>query len=728
MRKNMQRIMSIMLVLLMLIPSLAMAQTNISIDYIQEDNNVTVNIKGVRNRPISITIKDDSRYYYINQGVTDDLGKIEFKTILDVDKTYDCQVNIDGETVTKKIVMKKTDPGTDPEEPTPKPTEPETANLYIRGYSGTILDKSNIEINRGETVLSLTTRILDENNISYENRSGYIASIDGEGEGDKGPESGWMFKVNGKFPNVGAGSVRVKNGDNISWLYTSDLGKDIGAPMEGEGKKEDGSSQAGAIDQSLKTIDDKKATDEQKEKAIDNVTKHFADKTKNIKKEEIDNVLKDSRETSKALTNALENAKSEKLVSKIADSSIEITKCLGNIIDNSTDLETIEKISETSRENMGIALASIEKLTDKEKVDKIVDNIIETSTNIEEKHSKKTVKPNKKVEKTVAIKVVENKSSDFTLPNVLLEKANEKKVDKLKLVTSKATIELSPEFLGSNVGKNVGKDVKTNIKCDNNGLSLVFKIGNKEETQLKKAIKVTLPYDKKATNGDKVTAVLIKEDGTKEVVGGVYDEATKTVKFITEQTGKFIVEEGSKEFQDTGKHKWALDAIESMAVKGIINGKSDTTFAPTANITRAEFAALASRMLKLNENSSRDIPFADVDNSKWYYNSVAAVYDNGLINGKSNTTFDPEGNITREEMAKIIGNILENHHYKGQATSELAKFNDKDSVSPWAQNGAAMAVHNGIITGDAGKFNPKSNATRAETAVMLYRLYELVMD
>ena len=724
MRKNMQRIMSIMLVLLLLIPSLAMAQTNIDIDYTQEDNYVTVNIKGVRNRPVSITIKDDSRYYYMDQGIIDDLGRIEFKATLDVEKTYDCQVNIDGETATKKITMKKPDPGTDPEKPIPEPTKPEVANLYIKGYSGTIIDESDIKIKRGETVLRFTTRILDKNNISYENRSGYIASIDGQSEFDKGPDSGWMYSVNGKFPNVGAGSVKIKNGDNISWLYTYDLGEDIGAPMEGGDKKEDSSSQTGTIDQALNTINDKKATEEQKEKAIDDVTKQFADKTKNIKKEEIAEVLKDSRETSKTFISALENAKTEKLVSKIADSSLEITKNLGDIIDNSTDLETIEKISETSCENMGIALAAIEKITDKEKVNKIVDNIIETSINIEEKHSKKITKTNKKVEKTVAIKVVENKSNNFTLPNRLLEKANEKKVDKVKLVTKQATIELPPQFLGNKINE----DVKTNIKNDKDGLSLGFKLGNKEQTQLQKAIKVTLPYDKKVENSDKITAILIKEDGTKEAIGGVYDEATKTVKFTTNQSGKFIVEEGIKEFKDTVNHKWAEEAIESMAVKGIIGGKSEDKFDPSANITRAEFAALASRMLKLNENTSEDTPFTDVDNSKWYYNSIAAVYENGLINGKSNTTFDPEGNITREEMAKIIGSILENNSYKKQDNEELTKFDDNNFISPWAQEGAAIAVHNGVIGGTDGKFIPKEKATRAETAVMLYRLYELILD
>lgn len=736
MRKNMQRIMSTMLILLLLIPSLAMAQTNIDIDYIQEDNNVTINIKGVRNRPVSITIKDESRYYYIEQGVTDDLGKAEFRTTLDTDKTYDCQVNIDGETVTKKIVMKKLDHEIEepehpenpenPEKPSPKPVEPiepEAASLYIKGYNGVILNKSNIKINKGETVLSLTTRVLDEEGISYENRSGYIASIDGQGEGDKGPKSGWMFSVNGRFPNVGAGFVKVKNGDNISWLYTCDLGKDLGNPYEEDVSKD---SQDNIIDKKLNIISDGKVTEKQKGKVIEDIIKYFQDKTKNIRKEEIDNILKESSEILNILTNVLENAKSEELVLKIAESSIEITKSLGNIIDSNTDLKTIEKISETSRENMGIALASIDKIEDKEKVDKIVDNIIETSTKIEEKYSNKTTNPNKNIEKIVAIKVVEkeDKASDITLPNVLLEKANEKKVDKVKLVTSKATIELSPEFLGNNINE----DVKINIKSGKDGLSLGFKLGNKEQTQLQNPIKITMPFDKKVVNGDKITAVLIKEDGTKEAIGGIYDKATKSIKFTTNQSGKFTAEERTKKFKDTSKYKWAEDAIESMAVKGIIDGKSEHRFAPTDNITRAEFATLVSRMLKYNEKQEKQFPFKDVKKDKWYYNSIAAVYENGLMNGKSDKEFDPEGNLTREEMAKIVGSILEKNLYKKQDAKELSKFKDGNSVASWAQEAASIAVYNGVIDGSNGKFMPKSNATRAEAAVMLYRLYKLILD
>lgn len=79
-------------------------------------------------------------------------------------------------------------------------------------------------------------------------------------------------------------------------------------------------------------------------------------------------------------------------------------------------------------------------------------------------------------------------------------------------------------------------------------------------------------------------------------------------------------------------------------------------------------------------------------------------------------------------MAKIIGNILESNSYKKQDKKELAKFKDKNSIAPWAEETASIAVYNGVIDGSNGKFMPKQNATRAEAAMMLYRLYELIMN
>lgn len=724
MKKNIQRIMSIMLILFLLIPSLVMADTNIDIDYSQKDNNVIVNIKGARDRPISITIKDESRYHYMNQGLTDNLGKIEFKATLDLDKIYDCQVNIDGKTATKKIVMEKS--GVDPN-PDPDPKKPKDAkvDLYIKGYKGTILNQQNIKIRNQETVLGLTTRILDDHGISYENRNDYIASIDGQKEFDKGRNSGWIFSINGEFQKVGAGSIVLKDGDSISWLYTYDLGGDIGAPIEGEEDEKDNLKNR-VIDDTLNVITDEKATEKQIVDAIDNITKDIIDKIINIKPTEIKEVLDNSSEVTKVLVVALEKANTENVALKIADSSLDMSKSLNNIINDKTDKQTMEDISTIIQENMGIALATINRINDKNNINKIIDNILEISEKTEEQLSKSNLKSNKLIQKTIGIKILEKEKNNISieLSQILLKKASEKGICKIKIISSLADFHIPTDF----IDKNIKEDVNMVIEKEGHNLNIGFKVENKILEKFQKPIMITILYDKTVKNKNKITTTLIREDGTKESIGGVYDNLTKTVKFLTNKPGKFVIEKGIKEFKDIAKHKWAQEAIESMAVKGVINGKNNNQFDPSANITRAEFSALVSRSLKYNEASNKKVPFTDVDSAKWYYSSIASVYENGLINGRSEEIFDPEGNITREEIAKIIGQILENNYYKKQDKKELNKFKDNASISPWAKKEAAIAAYNDIINGDNGNFKPKENATRAEMAVMLYRLYELIMD
>ena len=422
MRKNMRRIMPIMLILFLLIPSLVVAETSIDINYIQKGNEAVINIKGDRNRPVSITIKDEFRYYYMDQGVTDDLGKVQFRARLDTEKTYDCQVNIDGKTAAKQIVMEKAIIDPDPEGP--DPTEPEVANIYIKGYRGTILDESNVRIEKGDTVLRFTKRELDRHNITYEDRAGYIASIDGQGEFDQGPDSGWMYSVNGRFPDVGAGQVRVNNGDNISWLYTYDLGKDIGNPHE-RGDSSGGSTTNSIIDQAFNTVNIKDISQKRIGEIIDEITKYFKDKTADsLKPEELEGLLADGKKATQILLISLQKVKTQELVAKVANSSLEITQNLGNLIDNKTEGNIIEEICTISQENMGIALEAVNRLRNKNEGNKIIDSMLRISEKIESKLSDITLEPNKLSKKTVAIKVVEKEENknNIVLPYVLLKK------------------------------------------------------------------------------------------------------------------------------------------------------------------------------------------------------------------------------------------------------------------------------------------------------------------
>ena len=284
----------------------------------------------------------------------------------------------------------------------------------------------------------------------------------------------------------------------------------------------------------------------------------------------------------------------------------------------------------------------------------------------------------------------------------------------------KGKIKISPDTFD-------GK-VTLKVKEENSVLELKIVDENEKDVKIKKPIFIEMSYDEEIKNSDNITAIFIDENGNEEPVGGIYDASAGTVKFITNKSGKFIVRESSREYKDTDGVEWAKAAIESISVKGLMRGKAEDIFAPSDYITRAEFAALVSRIMKLDESTEANISFNDVTKDKWYYNSVVAVYGEGLFNGKSDEIFDPEGNITRQEMARVIGGLLEYNLIEVAGSESWEKFNDKDSIASWAQDSVSLAVKAGVILGADGNFMPDKNASRAETAVMIYRLYSLLMN
>lgn len=109
-------------------------------------------------------------------------------------------------------------------------------------------------------------------------------------------------------------------------------------------------------------------------------------------------------------------------------------------------------------------------------------------------------------------------------------------------------------------------------------------------------------------------------------------------------------------FTDVASGQWYHDAIATLAGKGIINGYNDGTFRPNNAITRAEFAAIATRFAKANNSGS--LSFSDVSASAWYYKSVLTAVNYGWINGYSDGTFRPDQPILRAEAAKIVNYML----------------------------------------------------------------------
>ncbi len=174
----------------------------------------------------------------------------------------------------------------------------------------------------------------------------------------------------------------------------------------------------------------------------------------------------------------------------------------------------------------------------------------------------------------------------------------------------------------------------------------------------------------------------------------------------------------SNPFTDMVNH-WAAADVLAMNKAGIVSGVSDTLFDPDRNITRAEFAAIIARALKLSDKKA---DYKDVSD-EWFAPYVGACADAGIITGYDGY-FRPNDNITRQEMAVIIVNAY-SYLGKADANGGIDNFSDKAAIADWAKAAVDTASSVGLISGMGdGTFSPEANATRAQAVSIVKRLLE----
>lgn len=180
------------------------------------------------------------------------------------------------------------------------------------------------------------------------------------------------------------------------------------------------------------------------------------------------------------------------------------------------------------------------------------------------------------------------------------------------------------------------------------------------------------------------------------------------------------------EFTDIGGVKWAKQAITDLAKAGVINGISATEFAPYDNIKRCDYVSLIVRMLGI-ESVTED-NFSDVTEDKYYYREIGAAKASGLTNGVGDNKFRPEDYINRESMFVLIYRILQTRgvEMKEADATVLEKFKDFGEVSSYAKEAIAVLCENGIVSGSDGMVMPSKQATRAEAAVLIHKIYNIV--
>lgn len=173
-------------------------------------------------------------------------------------------------------------------------------------------------------------------------------------------------------------------------------------------------------------------------------------------------------------------------------------------------------------------------------------------------------------------------------------------------------------------------------------------------------------------------------------------------------------------FNDISSAPWAIEAINYLSEKNVLAGKGNGIFAPNDNVTRAEFAKIIVTAFGLANKA--DIAFADVTNDSWYAEYVKIAVGSGIAKGTSETTFGPEENITRQDMAVMLMNAA--CIAKGmQSEGGNVSFTDGAEISDYARNAVNTLTKAGIINGTGdGSFAPKAYATRAQAAKLVHGL------
>ena len=177
-------------------------------------------------------------------------------------------------------------------------------------------------------------------------------------------------------------------------------------------------------------------------------------------------------------------------------------------------------------------------------------------------------------------------------------------------------------------------------------------------------------------------------------------------------------------FTDVTEGDWFYDAVRYAYETGLMDGVGDSLFAPNSETTRAQLVTILYRLEGEPEVSGTS-GFTDVEAGTWYTDAVAWAAANGIVNGVSETEFAPGKDITREQLATILFRYAEAKGYDVSARADLSAYPDADQIQSYAAESVAWAVAEGLIQGfEDNTLRPAGNATRAQIAPILMRFCE----
>ena len=174
------------------------------------------------------------------------------------------------------------------------------------------------------------------------------------------------------------------------------------------------------------------------------------------------------------------------------------------------------------------------------------------------------------------------------------------------------------------------------------------------------------------------------------------------------------------DFRDYDRTAWYAEAVSAAVDNGLLYGKSATVIDPNGDMTRAEMAAIINRSFGCYKTA--DISqYKDVSKSKWYYKDVALAVQMGTYNGRSSSSMAPDSPITRQEAMTVVARALE-LDYDSYSKTDLSAFSDRSEISNWALPYVRSMVGAGYIHGRGKILVPLDNITRSEFAQIFYNI------
>ena len=181
-------------------------------------------------------------------------------------------------------------------------------------------------------------------------------------------------------------------------------------------------------------------------------------------------------------------------------------------------------------------------------------------------------------------------------------------------------------------------------------------------------------------------------------------------------------------FSDVTESDWFYDAVTYAYENGLMDGVGTGLFAPNSETTRAQLVTILYRLAG-QPAPSGDSGFSDVETGIWYTDAVAWAAQNGIVNGVSDTQFAPGDDITREQLAVILYRYATYQGYDVSQRADLSGFVDAGTISTYAQEALSWANAQGLVLGfEDDSLRPQGNASRAQIAAVLMRFCQTVAE